>query len=161
MNTVLREIDANTLKSWLVDESVVLIDIREPDEYARENIHGSKLVPLSNIDDYDFGRDHRDKKAIFHCAGGNRTAQAAAELLNTGFREVYVLKNGIEGWKASGLPTQFDKKAPISIMRQVQIIVGASTLLGMVLGIMLSPWFFGLSAMMGADCFLRASPVLV
>jgi len=149
MNTVIPEIDANTLKSWLADESVVLIDIREQDEYARENIPESRLVSLSKFGNHDFDQDHLDKRVVFHCASGNRTAMAAIELLNTGFSEVYILKNGIAGWKAAGLITRINKKVPICIMRQVQIIVGASMLLGIVLGLLVSPWFFGLSAMMG------------
>jgi rhodanese-related sulfurtransferase len=150
MNTELREVDASTLNLWLADNAIELVDIRELDEYARENIPGSKLVPLSDIETYDFGPDNRNKKVVFHCAGGIRTAQAAAELCRTGFCEVYTLKDGIEGWKAAGLKTRFNKKAPISIMRQVQIIVGTSMLLGIVLGLEISPWFFGLSAVMGA-----------
>ena len=107
-------------------------------------------MPLSAIGTHDFGPDHSKKKVVFHCASGNRTAQASVELCRTGFCEVYVLKGGLAGWKVAGLDTRFNKKAPISIMRQVQIVVGASMSLGIVLGLVLSPWFFALSAMMGA-----------
>lgn len=150
MNNVIHEVDANTVNNWLVENTVELIDIRDPGEYARENIPGSKLVSLSSINSHDFGPGHSEKKAVFHCASGNRTAQAATELCSTGFSEVYVLKGGLDGWKAAGLDTRFNKKAPISIMRQVQIVVGASMSVGILLGLLVSPWFFVLSAMMGA-----------
>jgi len=44
--SAIREIDPKTLHGWLEDEKAVLIDIREMDEYAREHIPGSRLVPL-------------------------------------------------------------------------------------------------------------------
>lgn len=149
MKAVLSEIDANTLNGWLVEKSVLLVDIREPDEYAREHITGSVLVPLSRFPTINFVNEHGGKKVVFHCASGNRTAQAANDLLNTGVGEVHSLKNGIAGWKSAGYATHINKQAPISIMRQVQIVVGALMLLGIVLGLLVSPWLFGLSAMMG------------
>jgi len=66
MNTTpLREVDAKTLKDWLDQDKAVLIDIREADEYAREHIAGSRLVPLSGFDPDDFPKDH-DKIGVFH-----------------------------------------------------------------------------------------------
>lgn len=150
MNTNISEVDASTVNSWLREDKVELIDIREPDEYASENIAGSKLVSLSTIDTHDFGLDRLERKAVFYCTSGTRSMLASAELCSTGFCEVYVLKQGIEGWKAAGLDTRVNKKAPISIMRQVQIVVGTFMVLGIALGLLVSPWFFGLSTMMGA-----------
>ncbi|MDJ0942312.1 MAG: rhodanese-like domain-containing protein [Kiloniellales bacterium] len=146
---MLREVDARTAKGWLDQGRAVLIDIRESDEYAREHILGSQLVPLSGFDAADFPRDH-DKIAVFHCASGDRTGTAAPQILGRGFKEVYQLKDGLSGWKRAGLPTHLDRKAPISIMRQVQIVAGSFVLLGVLLGWLVSPWFYGLSAFVGA-----------
>jgi len=90
----LREIDAPTLKAWLDDDRAVLIDIREADEYAREHIAGSRLVPLSGFNSHDFDHDH-GKIVVFHCNSGNRTCQAAPQILGAGFDEVYHLQGGI------------------------------------------------------------------
>ena len=38
----LKEIDATTLNTWLDADQAVLIDVREPDEYAREHIIGAR-----------------------------------------------------------------------------------------------------------------------
>ena len=146
---MLKEADPQTVKRWLDDGQAVLIDIRESDEYAREHILGSHLVPLSGFDAADFPRDH-DKIAVFHCASGDRTGAAAPQILGRGFREVYQLKDGLAGWKRSGLPTHLNRKAPISIMRQVQIVAGSLVLLGVLLGWLVSPWLYGLSAFVGA-----------
>ncbi len=145
----LREIDAPTLKRWLDEDKAVLIDIRESDEYVREHIPGSRLVPLSSFDTADFPRDH-DKVAVFHCNSGNRTSTAAPQILGAGFSEVYHLDGGLQAWKAAGLPVDLNLKAPISIMRQVQITAGSLVVLGVVLALLVSPWFIALSAFVGA-----------
>ncbi len=146
---MLKEVEAPQVKRWLDAGQAVLIDIREGDEYAREHILGSHLVPLSGFDAADFPRDH-DKIAVFHCASGDRTGAAAPRILSRGFREVYQLKGGLAGWKRAGLVTHINRKAPISIMRQVQIIAGSLVLLGVLLGWLVAPWLYGLSAFVGA-----------
>jgi rhodanese-related sulfurtransferase len=145
----LREIDAPTLKAWLDDDKAVLIDIREADEYAREHIAGSRLVPLSGFNSHDFDHDH-DKIVVFHCSSGNRTCQAAPQILGAGFAEVYHLKGGLAGWKQAGLAVNVNRKAPISIMRQVQIVAGSMMVLAIVFGFLVSPWFMALGAFVGA-----------
>ena len=103
--TTLLETDAKTVNDWLKDGRAVLIDIREPKEYALEHIAGARLMPLSTFDPDAVGGDP-DKIGVFHCASGNRTKMNAALLLATGFKTIYHLKGGIAAWKAAGLPTQ-------------------------------------------------------
>ena len=148
-NVELREIDAGTLKSWLDADKAVVIDIRESDEYAREHIPGSRLVPLSGFDSADFAQDHH-KIGVFHCSSGNRTCEAASRILKTGFTEVYQLEGGLQAWKKAGLAVNLNRNAPISIMRQVQITAGSLVVLGVVLGYFVSPWFVALSGFVGA-----------
>lgn len=137
------------LKRRLDAGEAVLIDIREGDEQAREHILGARLAPLSAIDDHDFDREH-DKLAVFHCKSGMRTQANAARLLAKGFREARYLEGGIEAWKAAGLPVHTNAKAPLEIMRQVQITAGALVLIGVALGFWVHPAFFALSALIGA-----------
>lgn len=144
----LLDVDPIIARDWLESGQAVLLDIREPEEYAREHIPGARLTPLSTFDAADFSRDS-EKRAIFHCGSGARTCQAAGRLLGTGFREVYHLEKGLAGWKKAGLATRVNRSAPISIMRQVQIVVGAMVLLGMLLGVVVSPWFLWVPALMG------------
>lgn len=149
MTAMLQTIDAKTAKTWLDGGEAVLIDIRDGDEYAREHIAGAHLTPLSGLDEADFP-DGREAIAVFLCASGTRTASAAPQILASGFKEVYQLEGGLAGWKRAGLETRINRKAPIGIMRQVQIVTGSLVLLGVVLGWLVSPWFFALSAAVGA-----------
>lgn len=141
--------DAATVQRWLDEDKAVLIDVREAMEYNREHIIGARLVPLSGFDAADFARD-AGKIAVCQCRTGSRSAKAAAQIVATGFKEVYSLQGGIEAWKQAGLPVHLNKKAPIDIIRQVQIAAGSLVLLGVALALTISPWFMALSAFVGA-----------
>lgn len=145
----LRKIDAKTTHDWMQQGKAVLIDVREPDEYIKEHIPEAHLVPLSGFNLQDFPKEH-NKIAVFHCRSGGRTEAAAPQILKSGFREVYQLEGGIQSWRATGLPVNENAKAPISIMRQVQIAAGSLILLGVFLAVLVSPWFVALSAFVGA-----------
>lgn len=145
----LQTIDAKTTRDWMTAGKAVLIDVREPDEWIAEHIPEAHLVPLSGFNPQDFPKEH-DKIAVFHCRSGGRTEAAAPQILQTGFREIYQLEDGIQGWRDAGLPVNENAKAPISIMRQVQIAAGSLILLGVILGVLINPWFVALSAFVGA-----------
>lgn len=151
--TMIARIDPQTLHSRMAAGEIVLIDIREPSEYAREHIRGARLVPLNAIDTHDFDSE-RDRVAVFTCRSGNRTAMNASRLLAKGFREAYVLDGGLDGWKKAGLPVHFDAGAPLDLQRQVQITAGGMALLGAILAWLVSPWFIALSGFVGAGLMM-------
>ena len=105
------------------DPSVIIVDIREPSEYAREHIPNSRNIPLATLGKTDFSSEH-NKTAVFYCRLGSRTRSAQKALLATGFKKMYCIEGGIEQWKNCGLPTAINRKAPLDIMRQVQITAG-------------------------------------
>lgn len=131
----------------------VLIDIREADEAARERIAGSRPRPLSRFDDARIG----GAQVIFTCRTGNRTNVNASRLAGCVDGQAYVLDGGLEAWKSAGLPVETDRKAPIEIMRQVQMAAGGLVLLGGALGVTVHPLFWGLSAFVGAGLFVAGA----
>jgi rhodanese-related sulfurtransferase len=145
----LPKIAPTELQRRLQADTAVLIDIREPSEFAREHILGARLVPLSAIDSHDFDTQH-DKAAVFTCRSGNRTTMNAARLLAKGFREAYVLEGGLDGWKRAGLPVHFNAAAPLDLQRQVQITAGGMTFAGALLAWLVAPEFILLSGFVGA-----------
>lgn len=147
--SALNKIDALKAKALLDSGAAILVDIRERDEFAREHLPGSHNVPLSGFSPDALPQD-RGKIAIFHCASGARTAEAAPRLLGCDVADVYQLDQGLGGWKKAGLATVIDRAMPISLQRQVQITAGSLVLLGVILGFTVSPWFFGLSGFVGA-----------
>lgn len=149
----LTRIEAADLQRRMQSEDIVLIDIREPSEYAREHIRGARLVPLAAIDSHDFDAETH-KMAVFTCRSGNRTAMNAARLLAKGFREAHMLAGGLDAWKRAGLPVHRNDKAPLELQRQVQIAAGGLAFLGALLAWLVSPWFILLSGFVGAGLMM-------
>ena len=124
-----------------------LIDIRDADEYAREHIAQALSRPLAALGSQALPAG----TLIFHCRTGMRTgANAAALEAAARGAECYVLEGGIDGWRTCGLATVVDRKQPLEIMRQVQLVAGTLILIGVLLGWLVHPGFFGLSAFVGA-----------
>ncbi len=138
----------------LVAEGAVLVDVREPDERAREHIPGTKHAPLSSLQRVEATGA---MAVIFHCRSGARTGANAARLGEAAGCEAYLLEGGLEAWKRAGLPVATDRKQPIEIMRQVQIVAGSLVVLGVVLGLWIAPPFFAVSAFVGAGLVFAGS----
>lgn len=137
-------------------QSAVLIDIREPDEFAREHVAGALHAPLSAFDQVPLQMpDGRD--VIYTCRTGNRTGVNCARLAARVPGEAYVLEGGLDAWKAEGLATRRDRSQPIELMRQVQMAAGGLILLGAALGLLVHPAFWGLSALVGAGLFVAGA----
>lgn len=127
----------------------VLVDIREADEHAREHISGCCCVPLSQLQAGNAKLP--EGPLVFACASGMRTRTNAALLQQAaGNRDAVLLDGGLQAWKRAGLPVSGNARAPLPLMRQVQLIAGSLVLLGAVLGATLSPWWHVLSAFVGA-----------
>lgn len=144
------ELDATTLAERMRSGGVVLIDVRERDEHARERIAGAISMPLS---EFDASRVPADggRVVVLHCQGGVRSADAAGRLLKAGRGRATHLKSGLNAWKAAGLGVEVDRKAsPLSIMRQVQLVAGSLAFVGTVLGAAVSPWWLVVPGFIGA-----------
>ncbi|MFC4171615.1 rhodanese family protein [Microvirga sp. GCM10011540] len=135
----------------LLDQGALLVDIREADEHARENIRGAKLLSLSRLD--QAGRALPEgQPVIFHCKSGARTQGNASRLATKvgSTAEAFILEGGIDAWKKAGLPTVVDRRQPLELQRQVQIGAGSMAFLGTMLGLLVSQWFFIIPAFVGA-----------
>lgn len=96
-------VDPQTARHWIDRGDAVLIDVREPHEYAMEHIQGATLIPLSAFDPNNIP-DHTDKRLLLMCASGVRCGVASEMLKRAGFTEMFRLAGGIMGWKAAGGP---------------------------------------------------------
>lgn len=127
----------------------LLIDIREDDEFARRHIPGALSRPLSRFDAVALP-EMAGTDVIFTCRSGMRTAANADRLAAPVAGNAYVLQGGLDGWERAGLPVEANRKAPLEMIRQVQIAAGLLVLIGVLLGWLVSPLFFGLAAFIGA-----------
>lgn len=150
------EVDASTLDRWLRAGECVLIDVREPDEHAREQIKGASNVPLSGFQAGKLAAAP-GQRLVMHCKSGRRSADAVrlaatpeSPLTRAG-GSAFSLAGGIDAWKQAGLPVEVDRRAPaMSVMRQVQLVIGAGVLVGSALAYFVHPALVGLAAFFGA-----------
>jgi rhodanese-related sulfurtransferase len=79
------------------EESLFLLDVREPAEFEYAHIYGSCLIPLNQIpqrlQEIDIDQD-----IVVICHHGIRSMQAANFLVQVGFKKVSNLVGGIEAW---------------------------------------------------------------
>jgi len=143
-------ISAREAAGLIASGQALLVDIREADERARSHAPGSIHAPASRLGSGPLGIP-AGSTVIFHCQSGSRTAQNASALAATvpGCR-VLLVEGGIGALNAAGVKITEDKRAPMPIMRQVQITAGSLVLLGAVLGALIDPRFHALSAFVGA-----------
>ncbi len=85
-----------------------VVDVRERDEVMDGYVPGAHLIPRGflelNIEE-DVTMD-RDEAIALYCAGGNRSALAARDLVAMGYTNVSSMIGGIKGWKDAGLRIQ-------------------------------------------------------
>ncbi len=128
----------------------ILVDVREPDEHARERIPGALNLPLSRLEEAELAVQ-TGQPVVFHCRSGARTQGAFARLAaKAGGCEAFVVGGGLDAWKAAGLPVASDRRQPLELMRQVQIAAGGLVVLGVLLGTLVTPWAYGLAGFVGA-----------
>jgi rhodanese-related sulfurtransferase len=75
----------------------LIIDVREPNEYAYARIPGAVLKPLGDFREWAQELD-KDREYVLQCHTGSRSWQAAYLLERMGFTQVYNLSGGIEAW---------------------------------------------------------------
>jgi molybdopterin/thiamine biosynthesis adenylyltransferase len=83
----------------------VLLDTREPHEYAEAHIRGAELVPPAEVTArIDELAPDPDQRVILYCRSGNRSGSAAEELAGLGYSNLAHLGGGILAWQEAGLP---------------------------------------------------------
>ena len=102
---------ANSIETLEPDEvarllqarKVLLVDVREPTEYAAERISGALLYPLSTFEATNIPEDGV-RRVVFHCGSGKRSLIAAERCVGAGRAHASHMSGGIAAWKAAGLP---------------------------------------------------------
>jgi molybdopterin/thiamine biosynthesis adenylyltransferase/rhodanese-related sulfurtransferase len=92
------EIDVVELRNRLDDgDSIVILDVRNPEEYQICRLPGSTLIPLAELPARMSELDSA-VEMIVHCKSGARSAKAVNLLRQAGFRKIKNLRGGITAW---------------------------------------------------------------
>lgn len=87
-------------------EKAVLIDVREPDEYAKGHATHSRNVPLGSLEGSKELPSNKALPLVVVCATGARANRAVAILHKLGFEKARPLAGGIAAWREASLPTE-------------------------------------------------------
>lgn len=79
-------------------ESVVYLDVREPNEWNLGRIPGSVFLPRGQIESKIEELIDRDKRVVIYCARGNRSALAADTMRQMGYANVSSMSGGFQQW---------------------------------------------------------------
>ena len=124
---MIRVISPVEAKRLADEENALLVDIREPDEFARAQIAGARLKPLSVLSFLPSDPD-RERPAVFYCQSGRRANDNAASLEECGFAVTYLVDGGIAGWEKAGLPV-IRRPMPLPMPQQIQMAAGSMVFL--------------------------------
>lgn len=97
------DVHPKALHAMFDDEArPVVIDVREPWEYAQGHVPGSRLIPLGQLSRHVNELDPQQPVAVI-CQTGSRSQSAAALLAQKGFQKIYNVQGGMNAWQRSGL----------------------------------------------------------
>jgi rhodanese-related sulfurtransferase len=100
-----REVAATELSAMIEDGCVLVIDVREPDEFAAGHIPGAVNRPLSSFDPAKVPAAD-GKAVVLSCAGGKRSGMALDRCRAAQAAIDTHLAGGFGAWKAAGLPIE-------------------------------------------------------
>jgi rhodanese-related sulfurtransferase len=83
---------------------LLLVDVREPEEYELARVEGARLLPLSLFNEWAPTLDP-ERETVFICHHGIRSAQVCGFLSRQGFAKIYNLAGGIDRWSTEVDPS--------------------------------------------------------
>lgn len=89
----------------------LLVDVREPWEYAEVRAEGAVLMPLSTFMEH-YQELPKDRPLLMICRTGARSGQATGFLLANGWTDVVNVEGGTMDWERRGLPVRRGEPAP-------------------------------------------------
>ena len=99
------EIDTAEAQSRIEAGGVLVLDVREPDEFEQGTLANVLHIPRGHLEAQIEGRaTDRDQEIIVYCAGGIRSAFAARTLQELGYTNVLSMAGGFGRWKDEGRP---------------------------------------------------------
>ena len=91
-------VSPSELADWIVRGAADyrLVDLRSEAEYAQYHIPTAENVPVAQLPDWGLARNER---IVLYSEGGIHSAQAWMLMSAQGYKGVYILSGGLEGWK--------------------------------------------------------------
>ena len=93
------QITQEEAKAMMDSQEVIILDVREQDEYDSGHIPGAVQLPVGTIDDTTAAQviPEKDSTVLVYCRSGNRSKTASAALADLGYTNIYEF-GGINTW---------------------------------------------------------------
>jgi rhodanese-related sulfurtransferase len=132
-----------------------ILDVRTAAEVQAESLPGCLHIPLHELTPEALrqalqARGEQPDQIYLLCQAGRRAEMAANQLQGQVPAQLVVIEGGMNALKAAQIPLQQRGKKIMSLERQVRIAAGALVLMGVLLGALVNPLFYGLSGFVGA-----------
>ena len=85
------------------DESLI-VDLRDSESFKAGHITASINIPLKDLSRRTNEIDHNEKSIILVCETGSASTNAGETLKKEGYKDIYILRGGINQWKVDNLP---------------------------------------------------------
>jgi rhodanese-related sulfurtransferase len=110
----MRPFDVPSVSIDHVPNDAVLLDVREPDEWAAGHVEGAQHIPMNDIPRRTAELD-QDADIVVVCKVGSRSAQVTAWLNRQGYRAAN-LDGGMMAWAAARRPMVSDLSGPPAVI---------------------------------------------
>ena len=87
-------------------EKGVLIDVSEPEEFARGHAVGSRNIPFGQIESHKSLPSNKALPLVLVCPTGARAGRAAGMLRKLGYERAQALAGGLKAWRDANLPVE-------------------------------------------------------
>ena len=88
-------------------ERAVVVDVREPEEFAAGHVTGAKNVPLNQLDEkLAAAVKNKSVPLLLVCATGARAQRAVAMAKKLGYEQAQAVAGGLKSWKEANLPVE-------------------------------------------------------
>ena len=88
-------------------ERAVVVDVREPEEFATGHVTGAKNVPLNQLEQkLPTAVKNKSLPLLLVCASGSRAQRAVATAKKLGYEQAQAVAGGLKSWKDANLPLE-------------------------------------------------------
>jgi rhodanese-related sulfurtransferase len=87
-------------------EKGVLIDVSEPEEFAKGHAAGARNIPFGQIEGHKSLPSNKTVPLVLVCPTGARAGRAAGMLRKLGYEKAQTLAGGLKAWREASLPVE-------------------------------------------------------
>src|SRR5215211_3474013 len=103
------EVEATRARELIESGDVLVVDVREQDEWDEGHIPGAVHIPRGYLESrIERAASDPTRAIVLYCASGNRSAFGARALDELGYEDVSSLSGGFTDWKRNGFPVELN-----------------------------------------------------